>query len=102
MLIDWPELNEAPSLAFCFDFCSLFLTGNKSWANPPESCDDYEGQKAGRYDQSKPYANSGELAIIVFVIPTFICSDQDHGWINTTSTVYSIPTYDTYQLAEVM
>lgn len=31
---------------------------NKSWANPPESCADYEDQKAGRYDQSVPYANA--------------------------------------------
>ncbi|KAL7544587.1 hypothetical protein ACHAWF_012292 [Thalassiosira exigua] len=31
---------------------------NKSWANPPETCDDYEGQKAGQYDQSRPYANT--------------------------------------------
>ena len=39
----------------CFN---LLLPGNKSWANPPETCDVYEGQKAGRYDQSRPYANS--------------------------------------------
>jgi len=32
---------------------------NKGWANPPETCDVYEGQKAGRYDQSTSYANAG-------------------------------------------
>lgn len=36
------------------------LPGNKSWANPPESCDVYEDQKAGKYDNSAPYANTGE------------------------------------------
>jgi len=27
------------------------------WADPPVSCDVYEGQRAGRYDNSKPLAN---------------------------------------------
>ena len=40
------------------------LPGNKSWANPPESCDIYEGQKAGRYDQSSAYASTGERSSI--------------------------------------
>ena len=31
---------------------------NKSWANPPETCSVYEGQKAGQYDQSAPFANN--------------------------------------------
>jgi hypothetical protein len=31
---------------------------NKSWASPPETCDVYEGQKAGRYDSSGSYANT--------------------------------------------
>lgn len=31
---------------------------DKSWANPPETCDVYEGQKAGKYDNSTPYANT--------------------------------------------
>lgn len=65
MLVDWPLLNEA-RLPFALT-CVHSFSGNKSWANPPESCDDYEGQKAGRYDQSKPYANSGEVDIIVFL-----------------------------------
>ena len=38
------------------------LSGNKSWANPPESCDVYEDQKAGKVDNSAPYANTGESA----------------------------------------
>ena len=41
-----------------FFFFTLLTQGNKGWANPPETCDVYEGQKAGRYDQSKPYANA--------------------------------------------
>ena len=28
------------------------------WADPPEYCTAYEGQKAGRYDNSKPVPNS--------------------------------------------
>ena len=36
------------------------LVGNKGWANPPESCDVYEGQKAGPFDQSSSYASTGE------------------------------------------
>ena len=39
---------------------SFGRAGNRPWANPPETCDVYEGQKAGRYDQSAPYANVGE------------------------------------------
>ena len=31
---------------------------NKSWATPPETCSVYEGQKAGQYDQSAPFANN--------------------------------------------
>jgi hypothetical protein len=31
---------------------------NKSWASPPETCDVYEDQKAGRYDSSGSYANT--------------------------------------------
>ena len=31
---------------------------NKGWANPPETCDVYEGQKAGKFDHSRPYANT--------------------------------------------
>ena len=48
--------------SFVTYFCnySLSLPGNKGWANPPESCDVYEGQKAGRFDTSSRYANSGE------------------------------------------
>ena len=41
-----------------FFFFTLLTQGNKGWANPPETCDVYEGQKAGRYDQSEPYANA--------------------------------------------
>jgi len=37
----------------------LLLPGNKGWANPPESCDVYEGQKAGKFDDSTAYANTG-------------------------------------------
>ena len=31
---------------------------NNPWADPPESCTVYEGQKAGRYDNSEPVANN--------------------------------------------
>jgi len=31
---------------------------NRSWANPPEYCEVYEGQKAGGFDNSAPIANS--------------------------------------------
>jgi hypothetical protein len=31
---------------------------NKAWANPPETCDVYEVQKAGRYDQTISVANT--------------------------------------------
>lgn len=30
---------------------------NNPWATPPEKCDVYPGQKAGRYDNSKKVAN---------------------------------------------
>jgi len=30
---------------------------NNSWKDPPETCDVYEGQLAGRYDNSSPVAN---------------------------------------------
>merc|ERR1719356_1337093 len=30
---------------------------NRSWANPPEYCEVYEGQKAGGFDNSVPIAN---------------------------------------------
>jgi len=31
---------------------------NKPWADPPETCEVYEGQKAGGFDNSVPHANS--------------------------------------------
>lgn len=31
---------------------------NKAWADPPETCDVYPDQKAGRYDQSVSVANT--------------------------------------------
>lgn len=31
---------------------------NKPWADPPEYCDDYEGQLAGGFDMSEPVPNS--------------------------------------------
>jgi hypothetical protein len=41
---------------------------NKSWATPPETCSVYEGQKAGQYDQSAPFANNaGRIELKVAV-----------------------------------
>lgn len=31
---------------------------NNPWANPPESCDVYEGQKAGKEINDEPYPNA--------------------------------------------
>ncbi|KAL7526856.1 hypothetical protein ACHAXR_001684, partial [Thalassiosira sp. AJA248-18] len=49
-----PKTDEQPFSGF-WDYR---YECNKSWANPPEYCDDYDGQKAGRYDQSAAYANT--------------------------------------------
>jgi len=56
----------APGPLFCGSKAKHPFTGswdytkecNKPWANPPEFCNDYEGQKAGGYDNSSPVANS--------------------------------------------
>ena len=49
-----PKTDEQPFSGF-WDYG---YECNKSWANPPEYCDVYEGQKAGKFDQSRPYANT--------------------------------------------
>ena len=49
-----PKTDEQPFSGF-WDYG---YECNKGWANPPESCDVYEGQKAGKFDQSRPYANT--------------------------------------------
>ena len=49
-----PKTDEQPFSGF-WDYG---YECNKGWANPPESCDMYEGQKAGKFDQSRPYANT--------------------------------------------
>ena len=56
----------APGPLFCGSKAKHPFTGswdytkecNKPWANPPEFCNDYDGQKAGGYDNSSPVANS--------------------------------------------
>ena len=56
----------APGPLFCGPKAKYPFTGswdytkecNKPWANPPELCDDYEGQKAGGNDNTSPVANS--------------------------------------------
>jgi predicted chitinase len=56
----------APGPLFCGPKAKYPFTGiwdytkecNKPWANPPEFCDEYEGQKAGGYDNTSPQANS--------------------------------------------
>jgi predicted chitinase len=56
----------APGPLFCGSKAKHPFTGswdytkecNKPWANPPEFCNDYDGQKAGGYDKSSPVANS--------------------------------------------
>jgi len=55
----------APGPFFCGPKSEYEQTGiwdhtyacNDPWANPPRSCDVYEGQKAGRYDNSRAVAN---------------------------------------------
>ena len=32
---------------------------NNPWKDPPETCDVYEGQQAGRFDNSSPVASTG-------------------------------------------
>jgi len=56
----------APAPLFCGPKEKYPFTGfwdhskecNKPWANPPEYCDDYDGQKAGGFDNSSPVMNS--------------------------------------------
>ena len=56
----------APGPLFCGPKAKFPFTGiwdytkecNKPWANPPEFCNEYEGQKAGGYDNTSPQANS--------------------------------------------
>ena len=33
---------------------------NLAWVDPPLTCDDYEGQKAGGFDNEKPVANRND------------------------------------------
>jgi len=55
----------APGQLFCGPKSKYPFTGswdhnyecNKSWADPPEYCDVYEGQDAGGFDNSEPVAN---------------------------------------------
>jgi hypothetical protein len=49
-----PKTDEQPHSGF-WDYG---YECNKGWANPPETCDVYEGQKAGKFDQSRPYAST--------------------------------------------
>jgi hypothetical protein len=56
----------APGPLFCGPKAKYPFTGfwdyakecNKPWASPPETCDVYEGQKAGGFDNSSPVPNS--------------------------------------------
>ena len=56
----------APGPLFCGPKAKYPSTGfwdyskecNKPWADPPETCDVYEGQKAGGFDNSSPIPNS--------------------------------------------
>lgn len=56
----------APAPLFCRpkkdknDFTGYWNYGffcNVPWVDPPLSCDDYPGQKAGRFENDEPYAN---------------------------------------------
>jgi len=49
-----PKTDEQPHSGFWDNSYQC----NKGWANPPETCDVYEGQKAGKFDQSRPYASN--------------------------------------------
>ena len=42
-----------------FAYVYVSGAGNKGWANPPETCSVYEGQKAGRFDHTSAYASTG-------------------------------------------
>ena len=56
----------APAPLYCAPKTKQPFTGfwdhtqecNKPWANPPEYCEDYEGQLAGGFDNSAPVPNS--------------------------------------------
>jgi predicted chitinase len=56
----------APAPLFCGPKEEIPFTGfwdygyecNKGWADPPETCDVYEGQKAGKFDNSNPFENT--------------------------------------------
>ena len=48
-----PKTDEQPFTGFW----NYNYECNKGWANPPEICDVYEDQKAGKFDNSAPYAN---------------------------------------------
>jgi len=48
-----PKTDEQPFTGFW----NYNYECNKGWANPPETCDVYEDQKAGKFDNSAPYAN---------------------------------------------
>merc|ERR1712085_132426 len=50
-----PNTDERPFTGFW----NYNYECNKGWANPPESCDVYEGQKAGRFDTSSAYESTG-------------------------------------------
>ena len=36
----------------------LMIPGDDQWANPPTSCDDYEGQKGGGFKNGSPSPNA--------------------------------------------
>ena len=49
-----PRTDEQPFTGFW----NYNYECNKGWANPPEVCDVYEDQKAGKFDNSASYANA--------------------------------------------
>ena len=57
---EWPVCIRIADLSISpFAYVYVSGAGNKGWANPPETCSVYEGQKAGRFDHTSAYASTG-------------------------------------------
>jgi len=49
----------------------FMYTCNNQWANPPETCDAYEGQTGGKAINDAAYPNSGERGIVYLIYIQF-------------------------------
>jgi hypothetical protein len=76
----------APGPLFCAPKTEYPIVGawdggyycDNKWANPPESCDDYEGQKSGRFDHSKAVSSRGVKSL---------CGGASPPWNDSTFTI---------------